>query len=341
MLVLSAFLATAQTGINSTTAAVATPTPASSKPKPSSTPLLLPTPTAANVPYGPTEKQILDFYQAKSKNPGEPTPVLFFTHGGSWLGRDKRGDSWLTEQNRIQKFLDEGISIMTINYRFIWEAQKAGVKPPVSWPIHDAARALQFTKSKATEWNLNPNRIVISGDSAGACTSLWLAFHDDLANPSSPDPIEHFSTRPLAAVTWMAQTTLDPAQMKEWTPNSCYGGHAFGFPMNLNNKDVSVREKLFSVFLSNRDQVLPWIKEYSPYALASRSASPVYLYYPNAPAIGQPQRDPTHTANFGVKLQEHCRELGLSCEVVYPGSTNVKYPTMEQCILALLQPSTP
>jgi acetyl esterase/lipase len=104
MLVLSAFLATAQTGINSTTAAVATPTPASSKPKPSSTPLLLPTPTAANVPYGPTEKQILDFYQAKSKNPGEPTPVLFFTHGGSWLGRDKRGDSWLTEQNRIQKF---------------------------------------------------------------------------------------------------------------------------------------------------------------------------------------------------------------------------------------------
>jgi hypothetical protein len=40
---------------------------------------------------------------------------------------------------------------------------------------------------------------------------------------------------------WGAQTTLDPEQMKKWTPNSRYGGHAFGFmpdPKNNRTRDT-------------------------------------------------------------------------------------------------------
>ena len=43
----------------------------------------------------------------------------------------------------------------------------------------------------------------------------------------------------VAAVI-VAQTTLDPQQMKEWTPNSRYGGHAFGFKGDPAKKDVTV-----------------------------------------------------------------------------------------------------
>lgn len=42
-----------------------------------------PTPTAANYKYGPHERNVLDFWQAKSD---QPTPVLFFIHGGGWMG---------------------------------------------------------------------------------------------------------------------------------------------------------------------------------------------------------------------------------------------------------------
>ena len=38
-------------------------------------------PTKANVPYGTHERQVLDFYQAKSDS---PTPVVFYIHGGGW-----------------------------------------------------------------------------------------------------------------------------------------------------------------------------------------------------------------------------------------------------------------
>jgi hypothetical protein len=37
------------------------------------------------------------------------------------------------------------------------------------------------------------------------------------------------------------------------------------------------------------------------------------------------QTDPTHTANYGVKLQEKLRSVGVECELVYPGAPDVKH----------------
>ena len=133
-------------------------------------------------------------------------------------------------------------------------------------PLHDAARALQFVRSKAAEWNLDKTRIGAAGGSAGACSSLWLAFHDDLADPKSDDPIARESTRLWCAAVTGAQTTLDPQQMKAWTPNSRYGGHAFGFGR-------PTKKLQFDEFLAGREKILPWIAEYSPYALVTRGRS--------------------------------------------------------------------
>jgi acetyl esterase/lipase len=209
------------------------------------------------------------------------------------------------------------------------------VKPPVEWPIADAARALQFVRSKAREWNIDPARIGATGGSAGACSSLWLAFHADLADPRSRDPIARQSTRLWCAAVTGAQTSLDPQQLKEWTPNSRYGGHAFGFMPDA--KDIRTRDTQFAEFLAAREQVLPWIKEYSPIEHATRDDPPVYLTYAAPPALGQEQRDPTHTSNYGVKLQEKLRELGVPCELVYPGAPDVKHPTLADYLISTLK----
>jgi hypothetical protein len=108
--------------------------------------------------------------------------------------------------------------------------------------------------------------------------------------------------------------------MKEWTPNSTYGGWAFGFS---GNKEKNLSS--FDEFLAARDTILPWINEYSPYALVAKDAPPVFLYYLTPPALGQEQKDPTHTTNFGVKLKEKMDCLGLDCELFYPGVKNVKH----------------
>lgn len=286
----------------------------------------LPNPTYYDVAYGPHPKQILHFWKAESDN---PTPVLLFVHGGGWRG----GGRLSGLSTMLPKFLAEGISVASVEYRFTPEATADGVVPPVKGPLHDAARALQTVRSKAAEWNIDKQKIAASGGSAGACTSLWLAFHPDLADPNSADPVARESSRLLCAAVTGAQTTLDPQQMKDWTPNSNYGGHAFGFA-----GDQAKKLSAFDEFLAKRDTITAWIAEYSPYALVSADDPPVYLYYSAPPGLGQPQKDPTHTSNFGVKLQEHCQSVGVKCELFYPDASGVTHSSVQDYLLAMLKP---
>ena len=302
-----------------------TPAPAPAPTKPAKPAAPKRAPTVANVAYGTHERQVLDFYKAES---AKPTPLLFFIHGGGWVAGDKSG------VGELEACLAAGISVVSINYRYSWQAQLAGVMPPVKWPLEDAARALQFVRSKAGEWNIDKQRIGASGGSAGACSSLYLAFHDDMADPKSSDPVARESTRLWCAAVTGAQTSLDPKQLIEWTPNSRYGGHAFGF---MDPNDKKTRDTRFAEFLEKRESVLKWIKMFSPYELVSKDDPPVYLLYSSAPAIGQPQKDPTHTANYGVKLQEHCKAIGTECELVYPGAPDVKHKTNAEFLIATLK----
>jgi len=300
--------------------------PAPATPKPATpAPPVGPAPTLADVPYGPHDRQVLDFYKAKST---KPTPLLFFIHGGGWVSGDKKNPG------SLKSCLAAGISVVSINYRYSWQAQIAGVVPPVDAPVKDAARALQFVRSKAKEWNIDKARIGASGASAGACSSLWLAYHHDLADLKSSDPIARESTRLWCAAVNGAQTSLDPKQLKEWTPNSRYGGHAFGF---MDPNDIRTRDTRFAEFLAHRDELLPLIQEYSPYELVTKDDPGVYLYYSAAPGIGLEQKDPTHTSNYGVKLQEHCRAIGIPCELVYPGAPDVKHASIDTYLIETLK----
>ncbi|MBI1374634.1 MAG: alpha/beta hydrolase fold domain-containing protein [Phycisphaera sp.] len=254
-----------------------------------------PTPTKANVAYGKHPKQVLDFYQAKTDG---PAPLLFFVRGGGWMVGDKAKPDFLKES------LAAGISVVSINYRFINDAIADKVDPPVKACLEDAKRALQFVRHHAKEWNIDPTRVCGCGGSAGGFTTLWLAFHDDMADAKSDDPIARESTRLTCAMTFVPQTSLDPKQMRDWIPNIQYGPHAFGLPD-------------FDAFLAQREKLMPWIKEFSPYELASKDDPPVFLFYDSPLQLGQPWSDPPHSANFGGGLAAHMKEVGAPFEFYY------------------------
>jgi len=275
----------------------------------------VPPPTFGEVAYGQSPKQVLTFWQAKSD---KPTPWLFHIHGGAWTSQ-QRIFGLVTTPGFVQDMLDHGISVVSVEYRFLDEATADGLHPPVKGPMLDCARALQFVRSKSKEWNLDKKRVALCGDSAGGCTALWLAFHKDLADPTSRDLVARESTRPLCVAVQHPQTTLDPQQMRDWIPNLEYGDEAFGI-----NADPVKKLSSFEVFLAEREKLLPLINEYSPYALVTRDAPPVFMFYYSSPAIGQIQKETVHSANFGAKLQEKCQRLGVECELVYPGAPGIE-----------------
>ena len=272
-----------------------------------------------DVPYGKHPRQVLDFYQAKSDT---PTPVVFHIHGGGWTGGDKKMD--LTKGS-LPRFLKEGISVVSINYRYVKNGLEEKVEPPVKAPLEDAARALQFVRSKAKEWNLDPKRIGATGGSAGGCSSLWLAFHDDMADPKSADPVARESTRLLCAAVDGAQTSLDPKELREWMPNYRYGAHAFGLP-NL------------EAVMKDREKLMPWIKEYSPVEMASKDDPSIGLYYGGDPESkkGDSPKDPTHSPLLGLFLAEKLKERGVDVVLSYPGHVDAKYKNSAEYLIGHL-----
>lgn len=275
--------------------------------------------------YGKHPKQVLHFWKAESD---QPVPLIVFIHGGAWTA----GDRHLHLNTVLPDALKHGISVASLEYRFIVEATADAEVPPIRGPMLDCARAIQFLRHKAAEWNIDKTRVAACGGSAGACTSLWIAFHEDLADPTSSDPIARESTRLFCVGAHRAQTSLDPKQIREWMPTNIHGYNGFGI-----KGDRARNLKPHEVFLEKRESLLPWIKEYSPYELVSPDDPPVYLSYQTPPAMGQPEHDPVHSANFGVKLKEHCEALKVPCELVYPGSTNVKHATMIDFLIATLK----
>lgn len=285
-----------------------------------------PDPTYADVVYGAdSERQKFDFWKADSD---KPTPVVLLIHGGGWVNGDKNSYG-----NRpIKTLLDSGISVAAINYRFIAQAMEQKVEPPVKACVQDAARALQTIRANASKWNIDPKRIGATGGSAGACTSLWLALHDDLADPKSSDPIARESSRLQFAAVTGAQTSLDALQLRNWISNSIYGGHAFGFAAKGRS-----RAEEFELLLKNRESVMPWIREYSPIELISSDDPSLFLEYPGQktePIFGGKEPDPTHSAIYGIEFAKRCKEMKVDCIVSYP---NQKHPEFDSSVDFLIK----
>lgn len=253
-------------------------------------------PTLRDVVYGPYERNKLDFWKAESS---EPTPLVFYIHGGGWGAGSK-------EENKgpFLNLLKDGVSYVSINYRLA----RDGNTLPCS--VHDAARALQFVRSKAKEWNIDPTRIITTGGSAGGCSSLWLAYHDDLANPESEDPVERQSSRVCGAAVIMPQTTIDP-----WLVDKRVGHSASNHSMIWASVGAESLEDLFAHWEKYKDLSL----ECSPLTHVSRDDPPVFMVY-SADTPAPPERNSIHHAEFGRIMKEKCDQLGLDCTIEFHGS---------------------
>ena len=286
-----------------------------------------PPPTAENVSYGPHPRQVLDFWRVESV---ARTPVVVMIHGGGWVTGDK------TEYRQsAAEYLKAGVAVAAVNYRLIPLDRRADSDPPVQAPLADAARAVQFVRSKAGDWNLDKGRVGATGESAGGCSSLWLAFHDDMKDPGSPDPVARESTRLSCVAVLGAQTTLDPKVTREWVPNARYGGHAFGVSA-LDNRDG-----FFQRFYEQREGFLPEIAEYSPLTHVTRGDPPVFLEYPaqkKPPVKGEAQDDPTHSALLGLMLMEKLKAEEVEGIIVYPGHPHERYKTSADFLIDRLKP---
>jgi len=86
-----------------------------------------------------------------------PFPVIVFVHGGGFFGGSKDYGTLAD----ILPCVSQGYALVSVEYRLSMEAK---------WPacVHDVKTALRFITAHAAEFELDPERIVLRGSSAGA-----------------------------------------------------------------------------------------------------------------------------------------------------------------------------
>ena len=252
-----------------------------------------PKPTHDEVKYGPHERNVLDFYQAKSD---KPTPLIVYIHGGGFVGGNK--DSF--NPAMLRGAHDAGISFAAIHYRFV-----DGEKITFPVPQLDSARAVQFLRSKAREWNIDPERVVCYGGSAGAGISMWIGFHEDLAKPSSDDPVERQSTRIRAIGTLGGQGTYDPIKVK-----ALIGGRAWEHPSLLKVHGIKTTEEA----LNPTPEVQKLYDLGSAITFLTKDDPPLFMIYSEPDIVPPPDARVgqfIHHPNFGKQLKKEMDKLGI------------------------------
>lgn len=115
-----------------------------------------------NLRYGKAKNQRLDiFYAAGSENVKKP--IFFYIHGGGFVS----GKTAL-RRNYCCKMAREGFFVVNIDYR---TAPKVQFKDS----FYDIFNAIDYVLSKSDKYNLDAQKIVVGGESAGAYFSAYIA----------------------------------------------------------------------------------------------------------------------------------------------------------------------
>jgi acetyl esterase/lipase len=254
-----------------------------------------PTPTHSDIRYGPHERNVLDLWLAQSDT---PTPLVVFIHGGGFVNGSKAAASGAM----IRACLDAGVSFMAINYRFRDSA-------PIQDILRDCARSIQFIRANAKTYHLDRTRIAAYGGSAGAGTSLWLAFHSDLAEPDSSDPVLRESSRIVAAGAINTQATYNTRRWESF----------LGKPMSdwekpgENNAFYGFKDA--AEFESEKGRAI--LADVDMLGLISKDDPPVFMFsaQPDGEAVNRGHY--VHHPNHARAVKARCDELGVPATVAF------------------------
>lgn len=162
---------------------------------------------AKDIPYDSKARTQFDIWLPNSIT---PTGLVIYVHGGGFSSGDKdfvyaaqQGGVWDFPSD-IRYLLQNNIAFVTVRYTLL-TGQTGGIKNPMS----DVKRAIQYIRHRAGDFNLDQNKIILAGNSAGAGTSLWIAFNDDFADPKNNDPVLRESSRVQGVVARETQASYN------------------------------------------------------------------------------------------------------------------------------------
>lgn len=220
-----------------------------------------------------------DLYLAP--NESKPTPVLINIHGGGWKSGSK------DTQGGFSPFFKAGFAVANIEYRMSGQA-----KAPAA--IEDTRCMLVYLIQNAKKLNIDPNKIIIMGGSAGGHLALMGGL---LAND------HRFDTNCLGVENIRVAAIIDKygiMDVWDWTYGPEHKSSSPAFWLGDNAKNEA------------------FIKSVSPISYVTKNSPPIFIVHGDA--------DPTVPYQQSVDLYKKLQELGVKSEfMTVPGGLHGKF----------------
>jgi acetyl esterase/lipase len=211
----------------------------------------------------------LDYYI--NPNSKQPTPLVINIHGGGWNHGVKEG------QGGFSSFFKAGFAVANIEYRLTPRA-----KAPAA--IEDTRCALIYLISHAKELNIDPNKIVVMGGSAGGHLALMAGLLEN----------NHlFDTNCLGV-----EKIKVAAIINKYGINDVWD---WAYGPNITSKSATN-------WLGSKAKDEVFIKSVSPINYITKNSPPIFIVHGNA--------DPTVSYQQSVVLHKKLMDLGVKTEFI-------------------------
>ena len=119
-----------------------------------------------DIAYGPSPTRKLDVFAAAASRDGKPSPIHIFFHGGYWRTQDKANFTFIAKM-----LVGLGITTVVANYDLCPAAT-------LDDAVGSALQAIAWTYNNAARFGADPERLTVSGNSAGAHLSAMALAYD-------------------------------------------------------------------------------------------------------------------------------------------------------------------
>jgi acetyl esterase/lipase len=207
---------------------------------------------------------------------------------------------WFSNHNNInpdiaRRFNRRGYTVFQVVH---------GSQPRFALPdiVSDVYRAVRFVRANAAAYGVDPERLGISGASAGGHLSLMIGSHDGAANPDAPDPVDRQPVRVRAVACF-----FPPTDMLNWGKDG------------VTVQDVPLLKPFFPAMglteQTPKAKVEEFGKAFSPYYRVTKAMPPTLIIHGDA--------DPLVPIQQAHRFDKRLEELGVPHKLeVRPGKAH-------------------
>ena len=160
--------------------------------------------------------------------------------------------------------------------------------------VTDVQRAVRFVRTHAAEYGIDPNKIGVTGGSAGGHLSLMLAVKGDAGNPKAADPVDRASSAVNAVACF-----YPPTDFISWI-NENDGLNGVG--------PLATRKPAFGPKIDTPEGMAAMGKALSPISFVSKAQPPIYIV--------QGDNDVLVHFSQALRFQKKSADAGATCEVL-------------------------